>query len=261
MTKQILIILIFFLVGNTLSYADNKIVKVATLIDYAPFCFANTKHQINQTIQIGQDSKDFQGYSWDVLRESYHEMGYTILLLIMPWARAVNNIENGNVDILFPTGINSKRIKIYNYSDEPINTAKFVVYVRADNDLEWNGLQSLQGLNIAQKRGFNYGDKLAATPEITLSDVNTVKQGFQMLESNRVDGFLGYEYNWDYILKQEGWKDKFRKLPDFDSSSEYLVALKTNPRGKELLEAFDTGKKRLAVNGKLNEIETKWFGD
>ena len=90
----------------------------------------------------------FQGYSWDVLRESFHEMGYTIHLSITPWARAMSYVTSEKEDILFPTGKNTERKRIFHYSEEPVNQANFLVYVRADDPTEWKGLESLRGLVI-----------------------------------------------------------------------------------------------------------------
>jgi polar amino acid transport system substrate-binding protein len=201
----------------------------------------------------------FQGYSWDVLRESFHEMGYTIHLSITPWARAMNYAKNGTSDILFPTGKNAERKRIFYYSEEPINPANFLIYVRMDDPIEWEGLESLKGLVIGVKRGFNYGDKWEAATSIKKHDVGTISAGFKMLGQKRLDGFLGYEYNWDYVLKQEKWETKYRKLPVFESSAEYLVALKSNPKAIEILKAFDTGKRRLIKSGKLENIKNIWF--
>ncbi|MEE8077335.1 MAG: transporter substrate-binding domain-containing protein [Candidatus Binatia bacterium] len=251
---------IFILLAiSTLSYAEENIVKIATLEDYAPFCMTVGKVKRNQIIQVGNDAVRFQGYSWDVLRESFHEMGYTIHLSITPWARAMTYVKNGKADILFPTGKNTERQRIFYYSEEPVNQANYLIYVRVDDPIEWRGLESLKGLVIGVKRGFIYGDKWKAVTYIKKHDVGKILQGFKMLDHKRLDGFLGYEYNWDYVLKQENWETKFRKLPAFDSSAEYLVALKSNPNGKEILKAFDTGKKRLIKSGKLESIKSKWF--
>lgn len=246
---------------STPSYAEEKIVTIATLEDYAPFCMkTGGETQSNQIIPVGYDAVGFQGYSWDVLRESFHEMGYTIHLSITPWARAMQSFKNGKADILFPTGKNSERQEIFFYSEEFVNQANFVVYVRADSDIEWKGLDSLKGLTIGVKRDFSYGDKWQATTDIEKYDVATISQGFKMLNAKRFDGFVGYEYNWDYILKQEFSNTQYRKLPVFDSTAEYLVALKTNPNGEKILNAYDTGNKRIVKNGKIENIRNKWFG-
>ncbi len=243
------------------SYAGEKIVRVATLEDYAPFCMVSAGDTITQqTISPGEDIAGFSGYCWDVLRESLHAMGYTIHLTVTPWARAMLNVKSGEADILFPAGKNSSRLKIFDYSEEPTNKANFLIYTRADRQIEWKGLDGLSGLTIGVKRGFNYGDKWEAASAILKHEIKTIAQGFKMLSADRIDGFLGYEYNWDYHLKKENLTHQYTKLPAFDSSAEYLVALKTNPKGKLFLKAFDSGKRHLIQTGELKRLKFKWFG-
>jgi len=259
---NILSLCIFFLLQiSTLACADQKQIKIATLEDYAPFCMTTGEFKTNQIVQVGRDAVGFEGYSWDVLRESLHEMGYTIDLYVLPWVRALNYLEAGKVDALFPTGKNSEREKIFYYSREPVNEVVFVLYLRAEDPTEWRGFDLLKGLRIGVKRGFNYGDEWNAATGIKKRDVGTILQGFEMLSAERLDGFLGYEYSWDYVLKQKNWKGRFKKLDLQSSSLEYLVALKSNPRGREFLNAFDTGKKRVAAGGKLEKIKIRWFGN
>jgi ABC-type amino acid transport substrate-binding protein len=253
----ILILSTFF----TVSYAGEKIVNISTLGDYAPFCMADENYEINQVIPMGRDAVGFQGYSWDVVRESFHEMGYTIHLSIRPWPRALFNLKNAETDILFPTGVNTERKQIFHYSEESTNQANFLVYVRTGNQFEWKGLNSLNGLTIGVKREFNYGDIWRTNTSIKKHDISTIWQGFQMLDAGRIDGFLGYEANWGFTLKQHNWNHKFKKLPAFDSTAEYLVTIKSNPNGKEFLKDFDTGKRRLIKNGKFRKITSKWFGN
>ena len=247
---------------NAVCYAENKIVRIATLGDYAPFCIKTGEENVsNQIISPGNDISEFKGYCWDVLRESYHKMGYTIQLTVTPWARAMVNLKSGKADILFPTGKNSERLKIFNYSEEPTNEANFVIYIKADNDIDWKGLDGLKGLSIGVKRDFNYGDRWNEAIGILKHNVTNISQGFEMLNIKRIDGFLGYEYNWDYYLKQNKMNGMYKKLASVGSTAEYLVTLKTNPNGQALLKAFDVGKRRLIENGKLTKIKGTWFGE
>jgi polar amino acid transport system substrate-binding protein len=79
-----------------------------------------------------------------------------------------------------------------------------------------------------------------------------------MLELKRIDGYAGYEVNWDYELSPMGKSGAFKKLPTFDSSQEYLVGLKSNPQVQKLLKDFDEGLRAIATNGILDKIKESW---
>lgn len=253
------ITIVLFLCVNL--FGNEKIVRVVTLKDYSPFCMIDKNFKKRrQIIPVGKDAIGFKGYSWDILRESFQASGYTIDLLIVPWARAMKIVKASKADILFPAGINSKRKKIFYYSKHPVDRANFVVYVRKGSKIKWKGLDSLKGLKIGVVRGFNYGDEWTKIKGIKKYSVNTILQGFKMLAARRLDGFLGYEYNGDYVLIQNHMKNEFKKLPSFGYTSEYLVALKTNPNAKKFLNAYDNGFELLQKSGELKKIKEKWFG-
>jgi len=254
------IAIILLLISN-FSFANDKVISVATLSDYAPFCIATEDSKSNQFIPVGQDAVGFSGYSWEVFRASFHRMGYSIHLSITPWARALHSLQSGNVDILFPAGKNIERLKVFDYSEEPIHKLNFALYVSTDNAIQWQDLSSLKGLTVGVKRGFNYGDEWHSATDIIKFDVNGSQQGFKMLASNRIDALLGYEYSWDYFLKQTGWTHRYRKLAILDSTHEYLASLKSNPRRKTLFKAFEQGKKQLIESGELDKLKQKWFGN
>ena len=258
---------LFFLVSflliafwSALAVADEKRVRVATLGDYPPYCFYKTDVSplSLEVVPPGSDAISFQGYSWDILRESFHARGYTIELLITPWARAMSNVREGHVDLLFPTGKNSERETYFAYPDAPINDAAFRIYVNRDSVIEWTGLSSLNGLTIGLVRGYNFGDEWAGQEGIDKYPLNTVEQGFRMLQSNRLDGFAGYEINWDYILKEMGLQGQFDKLPVFGSSREYVVGLKANPATETLLREFEAGLLAIKQNGEYQRILDRW---
>jgi len=260
--KIIKLVFIIFLVISLPGFAisKEKTVSIATLDDYSPYCFPteNRKSNVNDTIPPGSDSCLLQGYSWDVLRASLHEMGYTIELKVYPWARAMNSVKDGSVDLLFPTGKNSEREKIFVYSTEPVNKVNFLVYTKKDFDLKWDGISSLDNLPVGVMRGWNYGEKFEANTAIKKQPINKISQGFKMLESNRIKGFAGYEIVFDYSLKQMNQSQSFTKLPSFDSTAEYVVGLKTNEKIMEFIKDFDMGKQRIIQSGEFDKIVQKW---
>ncbi|MCP5076573.1 MAG: amino acid ABC transporter substrate-binding protein [Psychromonas sp.] len=239
-------------------FSTPKIVTVATLNDYAPLVFSLDNQIIRTTLKPGEDSPLLYGYSWDVFRESFHNMGYTIQLKVSPWARALKELEAGEVDLLFPAGKNKSRLTKFNYSQQAVNAARFVIYINATNPLQWNGAQSIKGLNIGVIRSFNYGHKWSEIEGVNKININRIITGFEMLAKGRLHGFIGYEFNWDHHLKVQGWTNKFRKLTSFDQTNEYVVTLKSNKQGKKLLNDFDLGKQKLIYNGHLQALQLKW---
>ncbi|WP_284383677.1 substrate-binding periplasmic protein [Litoribrevibacter albus] len=242
--------------------AMEKRVTVATSTHNPPFNFdkPNAKLLLQEILPPGQDSERLQGYSLDILRESFHEMGYTIELHVYPWPRAFDEVKKGNLDILFPTGFNEERTQFFQYSHEPINHVEFLIYVKPSSTLVWNGLDSLDGLLIGVLRGWNYGPKWQTRDRIVKYEINEILQGFYMLDHGHVDGLAGYKLNFDYALKQANKKQRFKQLPVFDSTDEYAVTAKNHPHGKQLLTDFDEGKRRIIENGTFLRITNKWQG-
>ena len=262
MTWRYVVVFLILLLSCGPVHAQEKVVRVATLEDYAPFCMKTGQNTISDALILpGKDAEGFSGYCWDVLRESFHTMGYAISLTVIPWARAMNYVKSGKVDVLFPTGKNFHRLQMFNYSEECTNQANFLIYVNVTSGIQWRGLEGLNGMTIGVKRGFNYGDPWDQVTGVVKYNVPTIAMGFEMLSAGRIDGFLGYEYNWDYFLKQKNENSRYKKLPAFDSSAEYLVALKSNPCGLSFLDAFDQGKRKLIQDGRFSRIKAFWFGE
>ena len=66
-----------------MAYADKSIIAVSV---YNPpyFITESGKDTGTEIVPPDLDAKKFSGYSWDILRESFHAMGYTIKLRAMP---------------------------------------------------------------------------------------------------------------------------------------------------------------------------------
>jgi polar amino acid transport system substrate-binding protein len=255
------LITISLLCFSSIAFSDNsKVATVATLSDYSPYCFLKDKlsEGSDEHITPGKDSKKLQGYSWDILRESLHASGYAIDLKIYPWVRAIDETKRGNVDVIFPAGLTKERQTFFHFSKTPVNQANFLVYVQKDSNIRWDGLTSLAGLNIGAMRGWNYGQKFEEK-KLKPKMISKIIKGFQMLEAGRIDGFVGYEVNFDYALKQSKLQPgNYKKLPAFDFSKEFLAGSKDNPKVQQILADYDKGKDIIDNNGVMDKIKIKW---
>ncbi len=85
MRSLLILLLLAVLSIPTSLFGAEKVVALATFTNFIPFCF-NRQPAVEipgETIPPGSDSRQLQGYSWDVVRESYHAMGYTIRLYVV----------------------------------------------------------------------------------------------------------------------------------------------------------------------------------
>ncbi|WP_157829096.1 substrate-binding periplasmic protein [Colwellia sp. 75C3] len=257
--KDLLIICILLSI-NLKAYGADRVISVVSLVDYAPYVFVERNESVTGFISTQDGTELIKGYSWDVFKESFYSMGYSIKYIVVPWPRAIKLLEYGHVELLFPISKSDERLKIFNYSKESINVVDYVIYSANNSDFKWKGLDSLKGEIIGVKRGFNYGKKWQSLNTVTKYDIGHISDGFRMLEKGHVDGFIGYKESWDYVLKQEGWEHKFTNTPIIDSSLEYVVSMKGIEGNSKLLAVYDEGKRKLIKNGRLDVIKLKWFG-
>ncbi|MBU3954712.1 MAG: transporter substrate-binding domain-containing protein [Proteobacteria bacterium] len=259
--KLTCIAMVFLWTVSCFAAGQEKTVTITTLVDFAPYCFKkkNAIDHLQETIPPGSDSSQLQGYSWDVVRESFHEMGYTIFLMITPWTRGMGYVQKGTADVIFPAIKTRKREEIFLYSNAVVDETNIVVYVSANSDVDMQkGLASLQGCRISQVRGWAYGKKWEADQGIIKDSTDTILQGFKMLDRKNVFGVVGYENAFDCKLKTEGIIDKYKKSPPIDHVADYLMGKKNHGPAVRIVSDFDAGKKKIMDNGKLETINTKW---
>ena len=256
--RGILLLILLVLSGGVCR--AEKTVALATLTDFAPFCFAreNAAFVPVEEIPPGSDSAQLQGYSWDVVRESFHAMGYTIRLFVVPWERGIYYLANGKVDFIFPANKTVEREKEYVFSHEFVDQINTVVYMKKGVDFNYKDIGSLAGLSIGFVRGWSYGKLWEGTSGINKEATDSIAQGFDMLGKGRLAGLAGYERPYNHALKMAGLVQEFVVVGHFDTIDEYLMGSKSNPESHLMLDAFDEGKKRIRENATLSEIEEKW---
>ncbi len=240
--------------------AQEKHVTLATLTDFAPFCFRKegSVQIYKETIPPGSDSSQLQGYSWDIVRQSFHEVGYTIDLYVVPWERVMHYLKSGKVDAIFPANRTEAREKIFRYSKEYVDRTKMVVYVPVDSPIIWDSLASLNGLSVGAVRGWAYGKIWENNTLSKKETMDTILQSFEVMEKKRLDAVVGYEIVYDYVLMNAGMTDKFKKIGYFGIVDEYLMGKKDNPVAISVLNDFDRGHTIMENKGLLNATSSKW---
>ncbi len=258
-----LLILLTFTSPQNSYCDDTKTLSATTLLNFAPHSFEipGSDQLLNdEIIKPGMDSKRLQGYAWDIFREAYHSMGYTINLKMRPWKRCLESVRQGNVDLVFPASWNNERDKIYDYSSEHINLATYVAFYQSKQGAKaWQGLKSLKGKKVALIRGYTHGSEFDLSKAFEKFEVDSLSQVVTMMKKRRVDVFVGYQLVHGYQLKQMGKDTLFFTTKPFGFSKEHILTQKGSQRGIYLMDVFGEGKKKIDQNGKLKTIQNKWL--
>jgi polar amino acid transport system substrate-binding protein len=258
--NRLILALALFMLFTSPCAGDEKVVTLATLTDFAPFCFpreGSTPIE-SETLPPGQDSVQLQGYSWDVIRESFHAMDYTVRLYVVPWERAMHYIDTTKVDGIFPANFTEERMKKYAFSKHYVHQVQMVIYLRRDAELAWQGLESLADRAVGYVRGWSYGRKWEEAANIIKEPTDTIAQGFELLERGRLSALAGYRQPYDLELQRSGKSGGFKLAGAFDALDEHLMGRKEDRSSLLILDIFDAGREKIAQNGTLQAIDNKW---
>ncbi len=263
MKKNIFILglmIVLVAVNTKQACSESKTVVLATLTDFPPYCFRieNSRQITEEIIPPGSDSAQLQGYSWDVVRESFHEVDYTIVLYVVPWVRAMHYLTNNKIDAIFPANRTEKREVDYIFSRGYVDHTQIAIYVPADSSLVWQGPGSLSGARVGAVRGWAYGKEWESSKHITKELVDSISQSFSLLDRKRIDAVIGYEIAYDYVLKSEGKMAAYRKAGYLGDVDEFLMGKKNNPAVAQIISDYDRGHELLEQKGTLEEIARAW---
>ena len=240
MGKILLSILLLLGLSEMAAGEAPREVTLATLTDFAPYCFAKEKAGFIPVEHIppGSDSLQLQGYSWDVVRESFHAMDYIVRLMVVPWERGTHYLASGKVDFVFPANKTVEREKEYVFSEEYVDQIETVIYMQRDTALCLAGLDSLNGLSIGFVRGWSYGKHWEGSDRIVKESMDSIIQGFEMLGKGRLAGLAGYKRPYNHVLKTSGQTHLYKIVGQFDTIDEFLMGRRANGDNGQLLQAF-----------------------
>jgi polar amino acid transport system substrate-binding protein len=202
-------------------------------------------------IQKGADS----GLSIALIKAAMEKEGYTVDFKIMPWNRALNEVKNGNVDILPGAWYTDERAGYLIYSDYYAqNSIKFIK--RKGDNFEFNGLDSLSGKKVGIVAGYGYGDEFSNAPNFSRPETGSIEANIKKLLSNRIDLTLDDEIVAKSVLKRAGMD---LGAIDFTANALsvnnlHIASGKANARGQKIIDAFNKGLAAIKADGTYKKI-------
>ncbi|MDD3114996.1 MAG: basic amino acid ABC transporter substrate-binding protein [Anaerovibrio sp.] len=230
--------------GGTQKSSDEKVLKVGTNADFAPFEFQD------------ENGKEYQGFDMDLIRAVGEEMGYKVEISNVNFDGLIPALEAGNIDVAVSgMTINDERKQKVLFSD-PYYKSGLSIVVAKDNTAI-NKFEDLKGKKVAVQIGTTSAAEVNKIGGVEVKEFNSSADTFMELRAKGVDAVVNDRpVNDNYILKSG--ETNVKALPDLLTSEDYGIAL--SKQNGELQKKVNDALKKLHENGKYDEIFAKWFG-
>jgi polar amino acid transport system substrate-binding protein len=204
------------------------------------------------------------GYMIEIAEAAFAGTDIEIDYQIMPWARAIAEVEAGRIDgIVGATIADAPNALLPKLA---MGRSAVAVLVRRDVGFVYRGPSSLATLSLAVFQGDTYdgggdidrfirGAIAEHPPWLTVTSAeNGVATDIRLVLAGRVDATIEDRavLSWELAQSPQGAQ---ARLVDVGSSAPIYIALSSaNPRAKHYAEILDAGLLRLRATGRLKDI-------
>lgn len=201
-----------------------------------------------------------QGYVAEVAREALARSGHSLLLVFLPWARAVQMAKTGKADGYLPEYDSQKLRQQFLFSAPfpggPVGFFK----LRNRAGLRWSGLDSLKPYRLGVVRGYVNAPEFDARTDLRKQYVNSDETNLRMLLAGRIDLMVADKYVGDALARklspEAGARIEFLQ-PPLEEKNLFACFPAHLPGSSELLKDFNRGLKQLKDDGTLEKLRAR----
>lgn len=201
------------------------------------------------------------GIGVELARRAFERQGYEVRYIVMPWARALEEVRAGKIDAVI--GANHTDDASLLLPKHPILRVTDDFYVTADSTLRFNGLESLKAARIGIIHDYGYANALqtflaahrktpGAVQEVGGDDA--LEQNIRKLLAHRIDVAVESRAVMDYTLKRKGLKDKIKRIGGIPQGYVYLAFSPAIPQSKARARAYDASIERMKAEGAFTPL-------
>lgn len=249
MRRCVVLILIFIVLGGTVSGKAQTPLDILTL-EFPPYAYT--------------ENDEIKGFAVELVREAFDRMDVAMEIRILPWARSIRYLQDGDADGLFAMIKTDERETFADYPENPLVYENRSFFAHTDSDITFDGnLQGFKDYRIGDVHGFSHGEKYDnAVKEGILSNIdytNSNEQNVKKLVNKRLDLIISDKYIvWD-LLKQMDAQDTLQHVYDLEQIPSYLAfSKKRNLSG--IIVQFDQALAEMKTDGTYDRIINEFFG-
>ncbi len=211
------------------------------------------------------------GRNVEIARECLKKMGFSSIVTIIPWKRALIMVENGMADAIIDAAYNTKRADYLYYPDQEIYIEEWYAFKRKGDQITFDkDLTNVGGYTLGITRGFEYGGLIQEAINNRrfkkLQEVANNEMNINKLIVKRFDAFVGVKLTILNLSRKMGFAEDIEmvpmtgtKKPYLLSSSKTYVAFSKQTMTKDMVKKFSTTLKEMKVDGTIKRIEKKYY--
>lgn len=211
-----------------------------------------------------KENGEVKGIAVKIVKEGFQRIGRPIKIKLLPWARAIHMIEQGQADAIFTAYKTPERQLFADYSKEILMPQTVSLFVLRDSTIEWNGdISSISQYRIGAVIKVSYGDIFdGAVNNNILTRVDRVSSGelnMKKLLMKRFDILISNKYGALDILTKMGKLNHVRELSPIVQSVPSYIAFSKKRNLISMRDKFDSVLKEMKNDGTYERIINEYF--
>ncbi|SHJ73730.1 transporter substrate-binding domain-containing protein [Paramaledivibacter caminithermalis] len=199
----------------------------------------------------------YKGFNIDIMRAISIEEGIEIEIIPMPWYKAIDALNNGEIDAIQGMKYSKTRDINYDFSMPYIQTPNSI-FVRNDNKYI-HEINDLKDKRVAIQKN-DISKYLLANRDIeNLIEVNNQEEALIKLINKEIDAYVGNKLTGAYYIQKKGFEEYVKTVGEDLLVENYCVAVLDG--NNEIIDIFNDGIKKIISNGTYDKIYKKWFGE
>ncbi len=204
------------------------------------------------------------GYDVDLAKAVFKQYGIKVDFQPIDWSMNVTELRNGTIDLIWNGfSITPQRSKAVSFSTPYLVNDQILVTKKKNNI---NSFADMQGKVAGVQNGSAGAMDIDNQPKLLKDRIkghspvlyDSFTDAFIDLNSNRIQGLLIDSIYADYYIAHQSDRKSFKVIKSNFPKEYYGVGMR---KGDTMLkQKIDQGLKKLAKNGKLKQIDQKWFG-
>jgi len=177
------------------------------------------------------DDDSARGVNVDIARECLQRMGYGMIVIFVPWSRALKMVRTGEVDAILDAGWTAERSKYLHFSDEGIYREEIFAFKLRERALTLSaGFEGAGKYLVGVGRGTSYGlevDKAILSGRLVVESVTEIDNNIQKLLRGRIDMFFADRLGAEHALQRMGLTGSIHIVRQAGSNMEYSLGFST----------------------------------